>query len=446
MVTMVDDFNGSVDGKENFLKELIEVLIEIEAIDQNDRPGADYIVLLESDMAKKADLFITKLKESGKGEVVLNNDQLRFIPNEKLIKSLNIKSKNRRKELKRQGVLLKKGEIPSCPLMDCVGYENEVNKMIVHFNILPASFKQQQDQTYTLLRALDLINQELYHNAYFDDQASNQEVLAWISDSFIDALKSIREKISQTDSWAHFDPKEYAVRNYGEKILPEDEAIINSSINFLKKTLKEKSLQTVIDIGAGPNLYPAMLWGPFLEDDSKLFLREYVQANRDFLKEEIKNPEPIWTKFRDLMITKSPIYNNVFSDISRAEVEYGSVIDLKENQFDGASAFFVSESITYSRIRAQIMINRLIDSLKPGGVFLFAHMLGSAGYYAGKDTNFPATPLTKEDVNRIYLNRDLDFQLVFPNHPDQDKVRDGYHGMVLVFGQKQKTLPFKKTG
>jgi hypothetical protein len=119
---------------------------------------------------------------------------------------------------------------------------------------------------------------------------------------------------------------------------------------------------------------------------------------------------------------------------TNAQVVDGSIYDLPHQTYDAVSSFFVSESITGDPAQFKEAVNGLIDSVKPGGLIVVAHMLGSEGYYAGEDTSFPAVAVGVEDLKKVYAGKaDVEVTQV----KAAQEAREGYHGMAIVVGKKR---------
>ena len=250
--------------------------------------------------------------------------------------------------------------------------------------------------------------------------------------------------------WDKFDPLEYTKRNY-ENMLPEDKIIIKSVIQAMKKYgIKEGQFENVADIGAGPNLYPSMLLAPYVKDKGKISLIEYAVSNREYL-EKILGDDPQgeylehqqnWIKYGETIESMSDAkYEGIFEEVkNKVEIKAGSIYDLPREEYSAVSSFFCAESITDKPEEFKKALDSLIDSLKPGGIFIVAHMVGSEGYYAGEGTKFPAINLTEEDLNRSYGSMEsiADFHLERAEAGEgEKKAREGYHGMAVVIGRKK---------
>lgn len=245
---------------------------------------------------------------------------------------------------------------------------------------------------------------------------------------------------SEYSDWQLFDADEYSERNYGRTILPEDKQIIRFVITALNELhLPPHSLKKVADICAGPNLYPALLMSPFLAPDSELRLIDFAQPNLDYLTRVLGGKDTTerekWAKFEEFMteLGHSPDMQLIKQV---ASIEKGSIFEQPTTAiYDGVLSFFGAESITDSEETFDEATASLMATLKPNGLFIIAHMVGSHGYFAGERTFFPAVNLSIEDIRVKYGNFGQ-FKSYVVTHGIQQAARKGYTGMAVVVGRK----------
>lgn len=247
----------------------------------------------------------------------------------------------------------------------------------------------------------------------------------------------VRPKYS---SWDEFDPYEYVERNYGKKILIEDQKIIELVIKRLKKlNVAQQSFQIVADIGAGPNLYPSMLICPFVKNDGVIELLDISKPNLEYLSNVMNNSEEKenWVKFETFIRNKGgSLYQNILDRaIKLARVRKESIDNLSKDKYDAVMCFFATEGIYFERKKFANAIHTLISSVKKGGLLITAHMLGSKGYYAGERTSFPSVYLVVSDLETEFAGLE-ELTIDSISHDDQKPARLGYHGMALVIGRK----------
>ena len=167
---------------------------------------------------------------------------------------------------------------------------------------------------------------------------------------FRDYIKKIEviffeSSFTKYSQWSEFDTKEYANRNYLQKILPEDKSIISFVVDYMIDNCDEASLDKVIDVGAGPNFYPTLLIKPFISKTGSVHLIDPVLNNRKFLEYSIKHSN-IWSSFTTFLNNKNPNLYKVHTKMPNILIQEGDIFNLKKESYDLVMAFFVAESIT----------------------------------------------------------------------------------------------------
>jgi hypothetical protein len=260
------------------------------------------------------------------------------------------------------------------------------------------------------------------------------------------------------DDWDAFDPVEYVNRNFDKTILGEDQKIIEHVITSLNDFTFRPILRAA-DIGAGPNFYPAMLLASILEKKGTIDLLEPSRPSRSYMQALLGSGDGIyrninklhtlqqidthhtWQKF-DTLISKlgnKPSFDQTFIKARSTALSLpGDIYRLPPDTYDFISSFFVSESITTERPACRHAIDVVLHSVRPGGGFIIALMLGSKGYHAGENTHFPAVDLAFNDVEQMFTNyKNLTYR-IFKVNSGTDRFRDGYDGMAVVIGQRLK--------
>jgi hypothetical protein len=188
VVSLLDEFNNYVSERgfteteqDTYIAAMGDFFRQAGVILPDDKPGEDFVLLRESDQIKKFGSLKTNLGQSGNGEVITDEDgDTYFKPTEEFIAQLGLKSKNRRRELRENGILLCHSDgIPTCQAMDASSYLNPRNKELLHVVMLDQSMEAQQDKTYTLLRAMGIVGPDTYHNTFFDSQGLPPELVVY---------------------------------------------------------------------------------------------------------------------------------------------------------------------------------------------------------------------------------------------------------------------------
>ncbi|MGP3921047.1 hypothetical protein [Nonomuraea sp. 10N515B] len=238
--------------------------------------------------------------------------------------------------------------------------------------------------------------------------------------------------------WDGFDTLTYVNQNYGRQILHEDMQIMRFVMDGLRDLgVVPQSLKLTADIGAGPNLYPALLLAPYLHENGTLEFVEHSAANRDYLRDALEGTDgeklAVWSKFERHM-RLSGHRTSLRKVRATAAVKAGSIFDLPMDHYDAVMCFFVAESITHDPEVFATALDSLLRSLKPGGLFVTAHMVGSTGYKAGPEgPEYPACPLSLADIEKSYAPYGH-FRSVLTQHTPEQALRSGYDGMAALVG------------
>ncbi|MEU6191983.1 hypothetical protein [Nocardia sp. NPDC047038] len=236
-----------------------------------------------------------------------------------------------------------------------------------------------------------------------------------------------------------FDVYEYVERNYGCKLHSEDRQIIEFATSVLSDMrIAPGTLQHVADIGVGPNLYPAMLLSPLISNSGCLELIDIVAKNLSYLDQVLNGPnaEQLRTwKIYDEYIQELGFASDLKKLSSISSIRFGSIFELAPSRYDAVLSFFVADSITDMLSEFIRATDSLMNSLRPNGLFVVAHMVGSSGYFAGYRTFFPAVNLTLAKIEEIYKQYGIfRSRMVIPD--SGEAVRMGYEGMVVIVGRK----------
>lgn len=452
MVALLDDLSNDFDReftdneRDRYVVAMVEILRAYGAILPDDVPAKDYLLIRESEMIPEVEQLITRLQKSGVGEVVSTFDgDITFYPTDVFIQSLSLKSENLTREFRRRGILLKRHGRPTCQALDAASFLKPQNLDIVHLVILDKSFISQQHKTFALIRALDITSKDRHHNIFFDSEKLSPNLITYAMCFLIeDQIRYLIRTMDRMDEWEKFDPEEYATRNYGEQILRDDRDIINFVISELSKShLPKGGVNLVADIGPGPNFYPAMLMAPHLSSNGSIDLIEFQAANRSYLKAMMltscEDPTTIWNKFEELMVASGgDEYLGAFEKAcNTSNVLEGSIFSLPRDRYDIVSSFFVSESITFSRREFRLAIKSLASAIKPDGILIVAHMIGSREWHAGDDTHFPSVEISETEIEEAYRDSNLAFKLHEVGKNAGKKLREGYRGMAVVVARRR---------
>lgn len=241
--------------------------------------------------------------------------------------------------------------------------------------------------------------------------------------------------------WDDFSPQAYWRRNYMEP-QPEDLEIIDRVSNFFIGAFADRSrAQRAIDVGSGPNLYPALLMLPWTD---QILLSDLSVSNVGWLRHCVLGDDsgwdwqPFWDElggregYNQIGDPRKKLHEACSGEPGLAGIEQLSVFDLPRAQWELGTMFFVAESITQVPAEFRAALTRFIGALTPGAPFAAAFMGESKGY--GVDgVRYPALPITPADVGRHFVSlgvRDLSVHV----NQTEDRVRTGYTAMIVATG------------
>ncbi len=235
--------------------------------------------------------------------------------------------------------------------------------------------------------------------------------------------------------WSDFDSGEYYKINYAS-VLPEDAEIIQCASKFLIEACGEPArLKLAVDVGAGTNLYPALLMLPWAE---RIVFTEYASPNIDWLSENLADApgEWRWQPFWDLL-AGLPCYRAVEHPrrllAAAHEVRTLSIFDLPRRTWDIGSMFFVADGMTTDEAEFEAAVRAFLDALLPGSPFLMAFMEGSDGYDV-HGRRFPSVNVTPRSLDALLAGLPVTGTSVLRTDNSVRRLRPGYDAMLLVTG------------
>ena len=235
--------------------------------------------------------------------------------------------------------------------------------------------------------------------------------------------------------WSDFDAEAYWKCNY-EFVYPEDEQIIGRASDFLIKAYEHRPPATMaLDVGAGTNLYPALLMLPWAE---RIVFTEYAQPNIDWLSDHLAVAPSAWTwqPFWDLVAGR-PGYAQLEQPRRRLadshDIRHLSVFDLPAHTWDLGSMFFVADGITSDEGEFTTAVHTFVRALIPGSPFMMAFMEASVGYDVS-GVGFPAVALTADSLRALLRELPISDTQVLRTDNSVRPLRPGYDAMLLVTG------------
>jgi hypothetical protein len=237
-------------------------------------------------------------------------------------------------------------------------------------------------------------------------------------------------------AWSDFDPEGYWKINYAS-VLPEDEEIIRCASTFLIEVFGTRpQLRRAVDVGAGTNLYPALLMLPWAR---RIIFTEYAESrNIRWLSESLTRlaGEWPWQPFWDL-VADLPCYRTVSQPRRRLasihEIRPLSVFELPPRTWDLGSMFFVADGITAEPEVFKSAVRSFLAALTPGAPFMMAFMEGSVGYEVS-GVSYPAVNISAESLDALIDDLPVADVNILRTDNSVRKLRPGYDGMFLVTG------------
>jgi hypothetical protein len=236
-------------------------------------------------------------------------------------------------------------------------------------------------------------------------------------------------------AWSDFDADEYWHINYSS-VLPEDAQIIQCASKFLIEACGPAShSKRAVDVGAGANLYPALLMLPWAEH---IVFTEYASPNINWLTENLADRpgEWQWQPFWDLVADRTG-YRAVEQPRRKLaavhEIRTVSIFDLPSRAWDLGSMFFVADGMTTDAGEFELAIRSFLNALKPGSPFMMAFMEGSNGYDV-HGVSFPAVRVSPDSLDALLADLPVTGTSVLRTDNSIRRVRHGYDAMLLVTG------------
>lgn len=240
---------------------------------------------------------------------------------------------------------------------------------------------------------------------------------------------------NESAPWSDFDPDRYSKDNYAS-IYPEDAEIIRFASSFLIEAFEGRpKVRRAVDVGAGPNLYPALLMLPWAEH---ITFTEYAPLNVDWLEANLVDgpDEWPWQPFWHLMANQRG-----YEDVDRPrrrlaaghEVRKASVFRLPKRDWQLGTMFFVADGISEDEAEFEAAVRSFLSALVPGAPFVMAFMEGSPGYDVG-GIGFPAVNVSQQSLVELLANLPVTRVTVLRTDKSIRPVRDDYEAMLCVTG------------
>lgn len=246
------------------------------------------------------------------------------------------------------------------------------------------------------------------------------------------------DQLNDDVAWEDFDPQEYIRHNY-LVLHPDDEAIITVVRDHFSRHFGDSgSVPSGIDVGAGPNLYPALSMLPWCD---KITLFERSPANVEYLEKECGSYAHEWDPFWEVLC-RDKAYARLGEDpracfAERVHPRRGNLFRLGrgDERWAMGTMFFVAESITESREEFRRAVGCFMNALEPEAPFAAAFMEHSRGYLVGQKS-FPALDIDEREVLDSLGEYASNVRIHRLGKPG-GLLREGYTGMIVACGHRK---------
>jgi hypothetical protein len=228
--------------------------------------------------------------------------------------------------------------------------------------------------------------------------------------------------------WDRWPVDDYLDEIY-RRVHPSDDAIIQHHSAFYRG-LAPGSVDTSLELGAGPNLYPLMLAAAV---SRRIEVVEPSRASLAYLDGQLAGPpEASWLPFYERCRNLQPgLPETLEAALARVVTMNGRAEDLATERYGLASMHFVAESCTENAAEFRGVCAAFARSVRPGGYLVAAFMENMGRYQIGDGPRWPGYPVDSDIVGDTFaplvqgmaISR-VDFDTTGPDY--------GYTGMVVL--------------
>jgi hypothetical protein len=244
----------------------------------------------------------------------------------------------------------------------------------------------------------------------------------------------VSEALRNDDAdWDRWPVPTYLAENYRDLHACDDAVLAHHAAVW--GALAPDSLARVVELGAGPNLYPLLLASGAAR---RIDAVDRSAAGLGYLRAQLTGPpDPIWAQYWRRCRELDPGLPATMADaLARVRVRPGNAFGLAGAGYDAASMHFVAESATEDLAEFRAFCAAFAGTVRPGGLLVAAFMEGMGRYRLGDGSQWPGVPVDGGDIaealepwtDGLALARvDAD-----PGLPDY-----GYTGMVLLHARRR---------
>ncbi|MFF7307396.1 SCO2525 family SAM-dependent methyltransferase [Streptomyces sp. NPDC008137] len=236
-------------------------------------------------------------------------------------------------------------------------------------------------------------------------------------------------------AWESFDPCEYISSNY-LVMHPIDASIIVRVRDFFSDLFGGPFPGPLegIDVGAGPNLYPALSMLPWCD---AVTLVDVAPANVRYLVHQLPSYDLNWDQFWDLLGAGHAYqFEDPRSRFRQVvTVQSGSLSDVSRSpaRWSMGTMFFVAESITATPDGFRQSVACFMNALSPGSPFAAAFMEHSRGFRIGEN-HFPAHDVDEQEVRAAFADHVEDITI---DRVEATEGLKGCTGVLLACGRRR---------
>ena len=235
--------------------------------------------------------------------------------------------------------------------------------------------------------------------------------------------------------WDHFDPEAYFQHYYGNPHA-DDDCLTRLAASALKCAPQAGNDLDLIDIGTGPNLIPFLCALPRARS---MTAWDFSASNAAWLEAELQRDtlRAPWQHFWDeSRAAYGPMWQLSECPVSalraKCTITCGSIFDLPERCWDGATMFFCAESITQRMDEFEEAMSAFAKCVKPGGALIGAFLVQSDGYDVG-GRRYPALRLSADTIEAVFALNASSVKAQRIGIVEQE-IRSGYSGCVFLTG------------
>jgi len=248
---------------------------------------------------------------------------------------------------------------------------------------------------------------------------------------------------NETIDWNLFNGDTYRHRHLN-KLGKEDAWIAEQALLFLDEAdIQTDQFKVCADIGTGPSLVMSLVCAPYAE---RIELVEPGIQNTTYLKRTTADPDILRREWSDALhvINSHKSAKKEHLDAAtllskRAVVRQAGAQDLKPDTYDMVTSIFCAESATEDQAECSELIKRIVDSLKPGGVFISAYIEHSKAWpdFEEKDGTVNMQKFPSANISQAWLEAQFEGSNIQVRRcPHKPAFRAGYTGVLLAVGTK----------